>query len=228
VTAATDAQPSSDAVQRASGKENDRAALVRARRTRAHAREPDRAPGSSVSRREIIADLRRLVTLIGLVLLTGAPAAEAKGIAQVCGADGCATVTDPGLVGPLRSTFGPAPAPKPAPFYVVRFCSTPDCRGPIDWSYLYVPSAKAMRANNIGSGPVHWMQASLLTPLVAQLTKGLEPYPASLTWTPATPRPATPTRDDAFSIAWVALAALAAVIALTLWRLGTLRRFAPG
>ncbi len=160
--------------------------------------------------------MRRLVTLIALVLCAGAPAAEAKGTAQVCGAGGCATVTDPGLVGPLRSTFGAAPAPKPAAFYVVRFCSRADCRGPIDWSYLYVPSARAMRGNNIGSGPVHWMQASLLTPLLAQLTKGLEPYRASPTWMPAAPRPApTPTQDTGFPIAWVVLAALAAIIALT-------------
>jgi hypothetical protein len=168
------------------------------------------------------------VALIALVLLTGAPAAEAKGIAQVCGAGGCATVIDPGLVGPLRSTFGPAPAPKPAPFYVVRFCSGADCRGPIDWSYLYVPSARAMRANNIGSGPIHWMQASLLSPLLAQLTKGLEPYPASATWTPAAPRPVTPAGGTGLPVGLVAPAALAAVIAFTLWRLGRRRRVALG
>jgi hypothetical protein len=137
------------------------------------------------------------------------------------------TVTDPGLVGPLRSTFGPAPAPKSAPFYVVDFCLRADCRGPVGWSYVYVPSARVMRADNIGAGPVHWMQASLLTSLLAPLTKGLEPYPASSTWTPAT-RPATPTGEDGFPIAWIAFAALAGVTALMLWRIGVLRRARSG
>lgn len=171
--------------------------------------------------------MRRLVTLIALLLLAGAPAAEAKGTAQVCGAGGCVTVTDPGVVGPLRSTFGPARAPKPAPFYVVRFCSRADCRGPIDWSYLYVPSARVMRANHIGSGPVRWMQASLLSSLVAELTKNLKPYPASPAWTPAA-RPARSTGDKGFPIGWITVAVLAAAIALIVWRLGSLRRFALG
>lgn len=172
--------------------------------------------------------MTRLVALIALVLLASAPVADAKQPAQVCGAGGCTTVTDPGLVGPLRSTFGPTSAPEPAPFYVMRFCSRANCPGPIDWSYLYVPSARAMRANHIGSGPIRWMQASLLTSLLAQLTKDLEPYPASPTWTPTAPRPTTPTRDEGFPSAWVVLASLAAIVALTPWRLGSLRRLAGG
>ena len=162
--------------------------------------------------------MRRLLPLIALVLLAGPPAAEAKGTAQVCGAGGCTTVTDPGLVGPLRSTFGPAPAPEPAPFFVVRFCAQANCRGQIDWSYLYVPSAKVMRANNMGSGAVHWMEASLLSSLLAQLTKGVDPYPESPTWQPSTARPATPT-DDGSPIAWVASGALILIIGLIVWRL---------
>jgi hypothetical protein len=81
-----------------------------------------------------------------------------------------------------------------------------------------------MRANNIGSGRVHWMQASPLTSSLAPLTKGLAPYPTSASWTPTTPRPAPPTRDQGFPTAWAGLAALAAVLALTFWRLRTLRR----
>jgi hypothetical protein len=172
--------------------------------------------------------LRRLVTLIALVFLVAAPAAQAKGIAQICGATGCATVTNPGDVGYLRSTFGPTPAPKPAPFYVVRFCPRADCRRPSEWSYLYVPSARAMRADNIGSGPVRWMQASLLSSLLADLTKDLEPYPASPTWTPAAPKPATATGDNGLPIGWMGVALLAAVIALIFWRLDSRHRFALG
>jgi hypothetical protein len=173
--------------------------------------------------------LRRLITLIALVLLASAPAAQAKEQpAQICGAGGCTTVTDPGDVGYLHSTFGPTRAPKPAPFYVVRFCSRADCRGPSEWSYLYVPSARAMRANNIGSGPVRWMQASLLSSLLAELTKDLEPYPASPTWTPAAPKPAKVTGDNGLPIGWIAVAVPAATIAVILWRLRSRHRFALG
>lgn len=172
--------------------------------------------------------MRRLVTLIALVLLAGAPAAHAKGTAQICGATGCTTVTDPGDVGNLRSTFGPTRAPRPAPFYVVRFCSQADCGGPKDWTYLYVPSAKAMRADGMGSGPVRWMQASLLSSLLAELTKDLEPTPAPPSWTLATTNATETTGDSRFPIGWIAVAVLAATIALSLWRLGARRRFALG
>jgi hypothetical protein len=67
-----------------------------------------------------------------------------------------------------------------------------------------------MRANNLGSGPVHWMEASLVSSLLAQLTQGLEPYPASTTWMTTTPaRPVTPARDRGFPVGWVALTTLA-------------------
>lgn len=85
-----------------------------------------------------------------------------------------------------------------------------------------------MWANNMGSGPVHWMQASLLSSLLDQLTKDLEPYAASPTWTPAAPRSAKPTGDNGVPIGWIAVAVLAAAIALILWRLGRLRRLALG
>ena len=173
--------------------------------------------------------MRRLIALAALMLLAGATAAEAKGTAEVCGAARCKLVTDPGLVGPLRSTFGRAPAPTPAPFYVVRFCSTSNCRGPTEWSYLYVPSVNAMRADHIGSGRVRWMQASLLSELLGRLTQGLRPYPASATWTPAPRRARTP--DDAgLPGGPVAMASLvlAAVIGIAAWRFGRLRRPALG
>jgi hypothetical protein len=158
--------------------------------------------------------LKQLVTLICLVLpLAGAAAAEAKGRAQVCGASGCTTLTDPADAGNLRSTFEPTRAPKPAPFYVVRFCSRWNCRGPSEWSYLYVPSATAMRADNFGSGPVRWMQASVLSSLLTELTKDIDPYPASPTWTPVATTQARATVDSV-SISWIAVAVLAATIAL--------------
>jgi hypothetical protein len=163
--------------------------------------------------------VRRLVPLIVLVLLASTPVAKAKELpVEVCGAGGCVTVSDRGLAGFLHSTGAPGVAPDPAPFYVVRFRSGAGPRSPIAWSYLYVPSASAMRGNEFGSGPVRWMRASFLAPEMAELTKDLEPYPASPTWTPS-----TSARDEGFPVGWVALGALAgvALAALALRRLGT-------
>ena len=163
--------------------------------------------------------LRQLVPIVGLVLLAAAPAAEAKGKAQVCGAGGCATVTDPGAVGPLRSTFGSAPAPAPAPFYVVRFCSPEGCRAPYEWSYVYAPSPRAMRADDMGSGRVRWMRGSLLSSLIADVTRGLEPFPASRSWTPAARTTAARTADADSALAWLVLVPAALVAAAALRRL---------
>ena len=148
-----------------------------------------------------------------LVVLSAAPAAEAKGKAQVCGAGDCVTVTDPGTVGPLRSTFGSAPEPAPAPFYVVRFCSPEGCRPPFEWSYVYAPSPRTMRADDMGSGRVRWMRASVLSSLIADLTRGLAPYPASGSWTPTASKPAAHTVDTASAGAWLVLVP-AALVAL--------------
>ena len=162
--------------------------------------------------------MKRLAALTTVFLLAVAPAAEAKGTAQICGGAGCTTLSDPGIVGPLRSTFDSAPAPEPAPFYLVRFCGGADgtnCRGPSEWSYLYVPSAKAMLADDIGSGPVRWMHASLLSSLLAGLTKGLDPYPASPTWAlTASPRDETP------PTIWLAVTAALAALVFTMLRRG--------
>lgn len=87
----------------------------------------------------------------------------------------------------------------------------------IFWSYLYVPSAGAQRATDFGRGPVRWRGVEFLRPLVAELTKELEPYPASPTWTPI-----VPARDEGFPVGWVVVGALggAALVALALWQLG--------
>lgn len=158
--------------------------------------------------------MKRLLPLIGLVLLATAPAAWAKEMpAEVCGADGCVTVSDPGDVGALHSTGAATVTPDPAPFYIVRFRARVDSGAPILWSYIYVPSARALRANDFGRGPVRWRGAEFLHPLVAELTKELEPYPASPTWTPT-----VPARNEGFPAGWAALGALAAaaVVALAL------------
>jgi hypothetical protein len=130
-------------------------------------------------------------------------------------------VPDRGDAGLLHSTGARGAAPDPAPFYVVRFHAGPTSRAPIAWSYLYVPSASAIRGNEFGSGSVRWMQATFLGPLVADLTDELEPYPASPTWTPS-----TPAEEPGFAVGWAALVAVAAVAAGALALLGR-RRLRP-
>jgi hypothetical protein len=165
------------------------------------------------------ASMRRLVALVGLGLLAAATAAQAKELpAQVCGAGGCVTVSDPGQVGALHSTGAPMATPDPAPFYVVRFRSGVDSRAPILWSYLYVPSARAQRATDFGRGPDRWRGAEFLQSLVAELAKELEPYPASPTWTPT-----APAGDEGFPVGSVALGVLGgAILLFALWQLGRL------
>jgi hypothetical protein len=85
----------------------------------------------------------------------------------------------------LHSTGATRAAPDPAPFYVVRFRSGSERSATVTWSYVYVPSAKAMHANDYGHGPEKWMGARFLDPLIRELTKGLNPFPASSKWSPA-------------------------------------------
>jgi hypothetical protein len=135
--------------------------------------------------------VRRLVSpRITLVLLAAAlpplapPAtAAAKGeqTVKVCGASACMSTDDPGVVGPLHSTFAPTSAPAPAPFYVVRFEQRAARQQREVWSYIYVPSARAMRSDAFGKGPIGWQDASLIRATLPDLTR-LEPYPASPAW----------------------------------------------
>ena len=154
--------------------------------------------------------MKRLAPLIILFLLAGSPVARAKEMAaEICGSGGCVSVSDPGDVGPLHSTGGPSASPHPAPFYVVRFRSPGGNRAPIVWSYLYVPSAGAMRGDNFGRGSVRWMAAPFLEPLISQLARDLVPYPPSSSWSPS----AAP-EQGGFPLGWVILAALAAAAPL--------------
>jgi hypothetical protein len=148
--------------------------------------------------------VRRLVSpRITLVLLAAAPAplalpatAAAKGeqTVKVCGASACMSTDDPGVVGPLHSTFAPTSAPAPVPFYVVRFEQRALRRQREVWSYIYVPSARVMRSDAIGEGPIRWQDASLIRANLPDLTR-LDPYPASTAWRP----PPNGRRD----VAWV-------------------------
>jgi hypothetical protein len=135
--------------------------------------------------------VRRLVSpRITLVLLAAAlpplalPAtAVAKGeqTVKVCGASACMSTDDPGVVGPLHSTFAPTAAPAPAPFFVVRFEQRAARRQREVWSYVYVPSARAMPSDAFGEGPIRWQDASLISANLPDLTR-LDPYPAATAW----------------------------------------------
>src|SRR4051794_31663021 len=63
-------------------------------------------------------------------------------VARVCGASACVETDAPRQLGPLSSNIGaPTAAPAAAPFYVVSFDNG---QGEV-WSYVYVPSIRAMR-----------------------------------------------------------------------------------
>jgi hypothetical protein len=129
--------------------------------------------------------VRRLVlrlivfNILALLAVPAAAAAKAGEAVKVCGASACMRTDDPGIVGPLRSTFAPVPAPAPAPFFVVSF---EDGKREV-WSYIYVPSVRAMRSDAFGRGPARWQDASLIRASLPDLTR-LEPYSASKTWRP--------------------------------------------
>jgi hypothetical protein len=118
---------------------------------------------------------------VALLVLPVTAAAKGEQTVRVCGASACMSTDDPGVVGPLHSTFAPTSAPSPAPFYVVRFEQRALRRQRDVWSYIYVPSARVMRSDAFGEGPIRWQDASLIRANLPDLTR-LEPYPASPAW----------------------------------------------
>jgi hypothetical protein len=171
---------------------------------------------------------RAVVATLPLVLaaaLAIAPSAYGKGdmTAEVCGAARCVPVADRADLGFLHSTGGTRGSPAAAPFYVVRFRGRAVGGSSDSWSYIWVPSVRAQRANDFGHGSVSWRSARFLAPLLGPMTKGLEPYPASSTWSPAA-RPTT--QADDFPVAPVARGALATAlgVGLLVWLARTRRR----
>ena len=154
--------------------------------------------------------VRQLVPLTVAVFLFSAAVAGAKELpVEICGAAGCVTVSDRGSAGFLHSTGTSTAAPDPAPFFVVRFGFAAGVRSPGTWSYVYVPSRRAMRADDFGSGRLRWMAAPFLAPAIAESTENLEPYPPSPTWTPS-----VAARDEDSPFAWLALGTPAAMLAI--------------
>jgi hypothetical protein len=150
-----------------------------------------------------------------------APTAGAKGpdTARVCGSSGCATVTNVEKVNALAlmaSGFELRSEPKAAPFLTVELTSSR--RDDIKWSFLYVPSAaaiKILQADFSGLGSVEgrnqWVSPG--RPEIAAYTRaaaGLVPFAASPEWT-------IPTRsNDGFARAALAGAVLVGALLVAL------------
>jgi hypothetical protein len=85
-------------------------------------------------------------------------AAERADIVKVCGVSACIETDIQKQVVPLRSNIGaPLSTAAEGPSYVVRFAErTKDGQRHEVWSYLYVPSAGAMRSDEFGHGPARW------------------------------------------------------------------------
>lgn len=162
--------------------------------------------------------MRLLVGLVCVVALLAATPALAKGpdLASICGASGCATVDDVEEVNVLAlwtAGFVVREEPPTAPFFTVELTTT---RGAVaKWSYLYVPSARALkiiRADFSGgiSGvqPMNeWVSPSAqVLAAYETATAAMSPFPASAGWIVGTP--------DERDVPWPIVALLSAAAAL--------------
>ena len=175
-----------------------------------------------------------LVAAAGVVV----PSATAKGpdTARICGGSGCTTIRDVAVVNALAlytSGFEPRSEPAAAPFFTVELTSSIHDPGAAGWSFVYVPSARALKIVRAEfSGGVYveptrdsWVALSDET-LAAyrRATPVMAPFPAQPAWVAA---PAPAERNPTWTV--VALAAAAAAAVAVSWflsrRLGL--RFSP-
>jgi hypothetical protein len=161
-----------------------------------------------------------------LLLLALPSVASAKGpdTATVCGASSCVTTTDVDRVNAiaLYGGFAMRGAPKQAPFFTIDLTSS-RITG-VDWSLVYVPSARAVRVIRADFAlPIYRQQRSTpywVTPVSKTLatlertTAGLEPYRPSARWEP----PSGSGNGRWFAVAGGAAAAVALAGALVLLR----------
>jgi hypothetical protein len=114
--------------------------------------------------------MKRLL-LVAVAVLLFAPAAQAKGPVQVCGATGCADfATETAVPAELfdGSASATLPAVGPAPYYTIRF---QDFQGSVAY---WVPSASALRL--LSGGSPRWVAASPgLASALTSATHGLAP-----------------------------------------------------
>ena len=135
-------------------------------------------------------------TALAILLLLGLPSvAHAKGpdTATVCGSS-CVTVRDVDRVNAiaLYSGFSMREAPRPAPFFTIELTSSR--LSGVDWSLVYVPSARAVRVVHAEFAlPIYRQQraepywvtpASKTLATLARATSGLDAYRPSPRWEP--------------------------------------------
>jgi hypothetical protein len=120
--------------------------------------------------------VKRLL-LVAFVVLAVAPAAQAKGPFQVCGASGCTVLAQEAQIGamPLRvfelpdGTAASGPA-APAPYYVIRFADFSNAVA------YWLPSASLLRVSQ--NGGVVWRPTlPNEEAFLRDKTAGLAPYP---------------------------------------------------
>jgi hypothetical protein len=167
----------------------------------------------------------RIALVLALVLAL-APAAAAKEItkAEVCGPDGCSTVSDHGALAVIGNGGPPRTPPTAAPYYDVRI-TVAEAEQDFTWSYAAVPSRHAQRADD-GT----WMEMPPdVTALVRKYAAGRRPYPSTemVGWAaPPVPKPAaaadSPVWPEGLVIVLVALAG--ALAARAVWLRGAARR----
>lgn len=175
--------------------------------------------------------MRLFIGLSCVVALLAVTPALAKGpdLASICGASGCATVDDVEKVNVLAlwtAGFEVRKEPPTAPFFTVELTTT---RGAVaKWSYLYVPSARALKIIRADfSGGISGVQpmnewVSPSTGVLAAYdtaTAAMSPFPASAGWIVGTP--------DERDVPWLIVALLgtaAALVALLLSRRIVTRR----
>jgi hypothetical protein len=172
--------------------------------------------------------MRRTFALAAVLALALAPAAAAaKEItkAEVCGPDGCATVSDHSALSVIGNGGPPRTPPTAAPYYDVRVTVAAGDQD-FTWSYVAVPSRHAQRADD-GT----WMEMPPdVTALVEKYAAGRKPYPSSemVGWAAPDPKPEASSGGD--SPLWpegviVALIAVAAAFAArAVWLRGAAKR----
>jgi hypothetical protein len=173
----------------------------------------------------------KLLALFAAAALLAAPAAAAKGpdTARICGVSQCITVTSVDRVNDLAlmsSGFGMRTAPRPEPFFTIELTSSR--QEAVRWSFLYVPSASAIRiirADFSGTfrqntSPAWVSPSRSVATAYANATATMEPYPADAEWVP---------RAGGRSVPWLVVLALAvagaigALLVVRTW-LGLTRR----
>jgi hypothetical protein len=155
------------------------------------------------------------------------PSASAKGpdTARICGASGCTTIQDVSTVNTLAlytSGFEPRSAPRPAPFFTVELTSSIHDPGAAGWSFLYVPSARALKivradfSGGVYDEPTRDSWASLSGEALAayrRATPVMSPFPADPAWIVAS------TANEREVPWWIVALAIAAGAVVASWLL---------